>query len=444
MTRPTDADKREAEPFLRHHPRFARTVATESSAKTAPETATEINPIYPWVGDQLDLPDAISRKLASMDMFSVLLIKTDTPAKVPNEALHKAVLQLFETREAPFFGGHWRENLYVGLLPDTDSVAADAYAHAFQSKLSQMRPEPISIGISTFPLLDYSAPQAVANSGKAMDHAAFFGPGSIVVFDAVSLNISADHYYQAGDMDEAIAQYRAAMQLDPTNANVLNSLGVCLAHQGDLAGARNLFASAWKNDATEAMAIYNLAMIQLLEGTPQEALPLLKQAYALDTTCFDIPFQIGKLLYAQQAFTRATPYFNSAVALQGSCAVAHYYLGACLARTAQPKAAIEALTRAIKLNPNDASALSTLGALYSASGENPDVCETFFQQSISLAPQEGRFHQRLGRFYQKHGQWDQAMTAYQNAEALGRNCSELLDKVRSMLNVPANDDARCA
>ena len=69
---------------------------------------------------------------------------------------------------------------------------------------------------------------------EALDHGAFFGPASTVVFDAVSLNISGDHFYQTGKVSEAMAEYRAALRLDADDVNVYNSLGVCLAQTGEI------------------------------------------------------------------------------------------------------------------------------------------------------------------------------------------------------------------
>jgi tetratricopeptide (TPR) repeat protein len=449
VTPPIDANPLEAEPFLRHHPHMTGPHPSDADPQTAPRNlcgaALSKEGAYPWAGDQLDLPEPLARQLESLDAFAVLVIKIDPPAAAgASDALHQALMQILDTRAHPFQGAHWKESLYIGLLPDSDPTAADACARDIQAELARSRPETISIGITAFPLLDFNATQSVANGGKALDHAAFFGPGTRTVFDAVSLNISGDHYYQAGDVDQAIAQYHAARQLDPTNANVLNSLGVCLAHNGDLSGAQKLFKAAWERDATEAMAAYNLAMIHILNSAPQKALPLLEQAFALNRDCFDIPFRIGKLLHDQDAPQPAIAYLNRAIALREDCAAAHYYLGECLARTGQPRAAIATLSRAVKLNPNDAAALSALGALYTACNENPDICETFFQQSIALAPQKGSFHHRLGQFYQKHDQLEQALAAYQNAEALGHRCDKQLTQVRQQLNEQADDDVRCA
>ncbi len=449
MTPPIEATPLEAEPFLRHHPQVTGRTHTGNAAVTCStdcsSSAAQPQCTYPWSLDQLELPLAIAQQLQRLKAFAVLVIKIDVPAAAKvDEALNRALMQILNVEPNTRWGVYWKQNLYVCLLTQARIAEAGQQAAQIQEALAQSRPETLSIGITEFPLLDFSAAQCIANAGKATDHAAFLGHGSTIVFDAVSLNISGDHYYQAGDMKKAMLEYRSALQLDAANTNVLNSLGVCLARQGNLKDARKLFTSAWQKDDSEAMAIYNSAMVEILDGDPQKALPLLKQALARNETCFDIPFQIGKLLYKQKRHKRAVVYFEHAIALKDESATAHYYLGKCLAHIAQPKAAIASLSRAVKLNPNDAAALSALGNLYTVCEENPDICETFFQQSIALDPHNGVYHHRLGRFYQKHGHLEQALSAFENAKAMGYDGDKQLDQVRQALDTQIDKDARCA
>ena len=56
--------------------------------------------------------------------------------------------------------------------------------------------------------------QTLQNACKALDHGAFFGPDACVVFDAISLNISGDRFYQSGDLNAAIDEYHFALTLD--------------------------------------------------------------------------------------------------------------------------------------------------------------------------------------------------------------------------------------
>ena len=75
---------------------------------------------------------------------------------------------------------------------------------AVKEQLSRRRRETVSMGCARYPMINFSKAQVFENARKAIDHAAFFGPGSRVAFDAVSLNISGDNRYQEGDMPGAI------------------------------------------------------------------------------------------------------------------------------------------------------------------------------------------------------------------------------------------------
>jgi len=72
--------------------------------------------------------------------------------------------------------------------------------------------ETVSIGLASHPTLAYTKRQVIENAYKALDHAAFFGPGSCVAFDAVSLNISGDNRYHEGDIPGAIEEFKLALQ----------------------------------------------------------------------------------------------------------------------------------------------------------------------------------------------------------------------------------------
>ena len=70
--------------------------------------------------------------------------------------------------------------------------------------------DPIA-GIAVYPFMDFSIKETFYNAVKAVDHAAFHGPGSRVCFGDISLNISGDRRYELGFMDEAAAEYKKGL-----------------------------------------------------------------------------------------------------------------------------------------------------------------------------------------------------------------------------------------
>ena len=379
--------------------------------------------------------------------FAVLAIQVDSPA-VDNvsKALGKAIEALLTEAEKKHqaIWSRWRDGLYGCALPQRKATDALDFGRQLQTRLARKRVETVTIGATQFPLGNFNRHQSLANACKALDHAAFFGPGGFAEFDAVSLNISGDQYYQADQLHAAMGEYQDALGLDPENVNVINSLGVCLARQHNLDDALAAFTRAYELDPQEAMAIYNAGMIRLLQNRHREALALFEKAAALDSQTFDIAFQTGRLLTEQGQWDKARPHLERAVSLNDTCASAYCLLGDCLAALEQRDEAFSAYTKSVKLNPNDATALSALGMLYSAKGENPEICVTFCRQSVALEPENGLFRDRLAHLYLGQEQWEAALSEFERASALGRDCQAQIAQVRRHLQSPPHSNKRCA
>jgi tetratricopeptide (TPR) repeat protein len=317
-------------------------------------------------------------------------------------------------------------------------------ARKLQEGLAKHRIETLSIGISSFPMGDYSWRDSMLNACKALDHAAFFGPGAVVVFDAVSCNISGDKYYQNGRLDRAMAEYRAGLAMDSSSVNLLNSLGVCLAKCDEREKAKAAFETALQLDPNEAFAEYNLGVISVLNHEPDRALVHLKKSYASNRETFEIPFQIGKVLSDQGRHAQAKEYLETALGMRKDNAAVHRMLGECHAATGNHHEAMSAYRNAVKLNPNDATALSALGALYAATDENPDICMAFLEQSIAIDPENGLFRHRLARFFQERNQLRKALQTYEKAVDLGHDSSRQITELRDQIENDGDNRKRCS
>lgn len=436
-------DRTDLQPFLRTGP--------ETTLHARIQDRPDADTSRPICADPLFPAPAVDRKVLSRldvwDRFTALAVRIDPPVTADeNGALHAALSRCLEKIEEEFgaIWFKWDASLYGCAVPGINAATAEPLARRIGQGLSENRVETISTGISEFPLLNFQRVATLQNACKALDHAAFFGPGSIVTFDAVSLNVSGDHLYQTGHIDAAIDEYKAALHLDAGNVNVHNSLGVCLAQKNDRAGAFAAFEEAHRLDPSEAMAVYNTGVLHLLDETPEQALACFQKAYAVDSQTVDIVFQIGKIFTEQKNYEEAERYLQSALALQEDCAPAYTLLGRCLAATGRNRDAIAAFKRAVKLNPNDAAALSELGTLYAARGENPDICITFCRQSVALSPENSLFRVRLGRLYHKYNQLDQALVEYETAATLGRNTSRQIAQIQEQLDALQGGRQYCA
>lgn len=307
-------------------------------------------------------------------------------------------------------------------------------AQKIKNSLAKSTDETVSIGIASYPTINYDRGQILDNAGKAVDHASFYGPDSIVSFDAVSLNISGDNLYQNGDIDGAIREFKTALLLDPSNVNIHNSLGVCYGISGDYVKALKEFKAALKLDPDEVMALYNIGLVRMLTGKNSEALKYLLDADTKkEEEIFEVAFQIGRVYLDMEKPEMAKEFLDKAVKLNPESWSALHSMGECCTALNMIDEAISAYKKAIRKNPNDAESLSALGYLFDLLGENPEITTIFCQQSIDIAPENGLYRYRLGNLYLKRNQLEDALIQFQKANDLGYDARKMIKKIKKLM-----------
>jgi len=390
---------------------------------TAPCTApADLLVIYPELLGAEALIGAAAHCVGACSRFAVLAICLDPPTAKTDGACTTALATALESLCRPCKGiwGWMESGLFGCWLPEADQPTCQVAAEAVAAALAAAGAT-ATIGMALYPTLDFAREGIWANARKALDHAAFFGADSRVFFDAVSLNISGDRLFEAGDLDGAVAEFQKALELDPAETNVLNSLGVCWSHLGQPEKALACFEKVRQIDPAEAMAWYNIGLVKVMGGQDKAlALADFEQADRLAADVFEIKLQIGTLCLGAKDLARARAFLESAVALKPASALAQRLLGQCLEQSGLALEAVAALRKAVKANPNDAEALSLLGALLGELGENAEIALAFCRHSVELAPEVAEFRHRLARLYEKIGQMQQAVLEMERAKALAQ------------------------
>ncbi len=200
-----------------------------------------------------------------------------------------------------------------------------------------------------------------------------------------------------GRLDEAIAQYRRALALQPDDLDVVNNLGHALLERGaadeavrvleagaargprHLALLNNLGrALEAQNRADDAVAVLrraegvrpddadtlnNLGHALASAGRLDEALATYRRALALRARFPLALNNLGAALATQGRMDEAARSFEQAVAIDPLDPMAHYNLGMALKLTGRPAEAIVHFREALRLNPNDRDARAQLSAL---------------------------------------------------------------------------------
>ncbi|TYT76175.1 tetratricopeptide repeat protein [Desulfobotulus mexicanus] len=298
-------------------------------------------------------------------------------------------------------------------------------------KLKQNPAKAMNAGIFTYPLDGFAAAKALEYSRKTLTHSLLLGPDSLANFDAVTLNISGDEAYQEGRMDEAVEEYGAALRLDPENANVLNSLGVCFGVIQDYEKALDAFRRSHAADPKEAMAVYNQGLIHEMQGERQKAKECFEKALNLSPESFESAFHLGKSLVALENPEAALPFLEKARTIKPENGPVLKFLAEACFRTKDIGKAFNLFRQALRRMPRDAEVLSGLGACFDLKGENPDIAATFCEEALAIEPDNGLFALRLGRIRMRQNKNEEArslfLKARKNGQKLSREEEEGLD-----------------
>jgi tetratricopeptide (TPR) repeat protein len=402
------------------------------------------------VSDDHAFMHQVKELTAEIERFGLLVVKAD-PAPEGDEhpesedrARHTEdrarIVGEICSREA----GMWGEiegGMFGCCLPGSDTEASLVVSREIQQNINHLGNGSVSIGSAIYPMLDYDQGQTVENARKALAHASFFGPGSLVAFDAVSLNISGDAMYQAGDVTGAAKEFERGLEIDPREENLHNSLGVCFGIQGDHKKALEAFEKTLGINPDNVMALHNAGYSKSILGDTQGALDFLLRADKLGGDLFEVAFHTGKLLVEVGRPEEGKPFLERAVQLNPDSSMGHFFMGECCRELGQSDQAISAYRLAIKRNPNDAGALSALGMLYDEKGENSEISMLFCEKSVELAPENGLHLYRLGSLLHNHGEAHKALDMFEKAQAFGYDAAEKIAAVETELEKFACLDA---
>jgi tetratricopeptide (TPR) repeat protein len=282
-------------------------------------------------------------------------------------------------------------------------------------------------GVASWPCLDFTKSDIVGNCLKAQRHAFFLGPGSVVFFDQLSLNISGDYYFDEGDYRNALREYRRGLQLEPGNVNLLNSLGVTLVECSQLRGAAHCFESALQKEPENYMALVNLGRVRQTLGQPDLAKQCLERAFIAHGDDViagqELFFPLARLYAEAGLHDRAIAVLDQWGTRPGSEEEFRLFRlrGLCFWESDRPDEAMQACQKALRLYPQDSISLSILGLLYVEQEEGSEVGLSLCDKALSLDNFNPDHWYRLGRAYWHTGRHADAREALQRCLQLQRN-----------------------
>ena len=365
------------------------------------------------------------------DTFALLLISQDR--ELHNEIFPKRLLALIGplAEAIPISASE----IFV-FLKGAGEKKARSWARDLKKKLPGDLGTTYSIGIASFPCIDFKKSDMVQNARKALLHAGFFGPDTMMFFDSISLNISGDIYYGEGDLIRAVKEYKKGLEMDPANTNLLNSLGEAFAQMNKPRKARPFFEAVLRTDPKHYMSLFNLGVTCLATAEEGKATAYFEQALAVSKHKPGTNQKNDLILQLARLYCRTGKY-NKAVALLekqkikadvetlslGRNALLRY-LGEAYMGCGRNKEAVTVLQRAVRYNPHDSYSLSMLGELYIRENQGDEIALSLCEKAVNIDDRQWKNWYRLALVRHRMASYEAALEALKESMRLERNTVE--------------------
>ena len=188
-----------------------------------------------------------------------------------------------------------------------------------------------------------------------------------------------------GKLDQAISQYRRALQVKPNYVEAHNNLGIALQLQGKPDEAISHYRRALQIDPGYVEAHYNMGITFRAQGKHDQAINCYRQALRLKPYHVEAHSNLGSVLSAQGKFDEAIKHFRQALQVKPNFAEVHYNLGLALKSQDKLDEAIKHFRQALQVKPDLAEAHNNLGLALTMTGKL-DVAIEHFREAVRLKP----------------------------------------------------------
>jgi tetratricopeptide (TPR) repeat protein len=220
-----------------------------------------------------------------------------------------------------------------------------------------------------------------------------------------------------GKLDQSIAASRLAIRYNPQHADAYSNLGAALRDQGKLNEALRAFRQATQITPNAPMFHFNLGSVLHECGNVDEAIAAYRKAIQLKPDWADAYSNLGAALREQGKLDEAAAVCRDAIRLKRTLAAAHSNLGAVLRDQGRLEDAIASCREAIRLDPNIAEARSTLGVALREQ-DKLDEAVAVQREAIRINPDFAAAHCNLGGTLSEQGKLEEAVAAYRQAMSL--------------------------
>jgi tetratricopeptide (TPR) repeat protein len=188
-----------------------------------------------------------------------------------------------------------------------------------------------------------------------------------------------------GQLDEAVAQYQQALEIEPDNAVTHNNLGLALRARGQWDEALAHFRKAVEVRPDFAAAHVNLGAAMIRCGQVDAAIAEYRTALQFSPDNLAAHSGLGIALMQQGQIDEAIVHYEKAVEIRPDIAHVHYDLGDALEQRSRLDEAVIEFQQALKITPDYAEAHNSLAITLAERGRI-DEAIPYFRRAVEIKP----------------------------------------------------------
>lgn len=219
-------------------------------------------------------------------------------------------------------------------------------------------------------------------------------------------------YFEAGQYQEALIEFKNVVQLDPNDADGHYRLALTYLKLGGVPNLQDAFSELNKAvglDAANHDAQLKLGQLYLLGNEPEKARERAEAVLASTPQSSEGLVLKGQSLINEKKFKEGIAELRRAMELDPKNIRIYLELAGAYVRTNDLAQAEATLKQALSI---DAQSIETLVALgdFHLLNKQPEEAERHYQRALQIAPGNDALYVKLAGFYQVMNKWDQAET----------------------------------
>jgi tetratricopeptide (TPR) repeat protein len=221
-------------------------------------------------------------------------------------------------------------------------------------------------------------------------------------------------FYDLGRFNQAIEQYKKAIELDPAYVVAYNNRGLALRSLGKYEEALTQYLKATELEPTNPDVFNNIGNALYDLKKYEEAIAQYIKAIELDSNFVDAYNNRGLALKNLRRYEEAIAQYTKAIELDPNYADAYNNWGDTLYKLGKYEDAIAQYTKAIELDANYVDAYNNLGLALKSLGKNEEAIIQY-SKAIELDATYKYAYNNLGNAFYDLGKYDEAIVQYTKA-----------------------------